>query len=178
MPPLRHSTRRASARRSRGGFSLTDLVVAMVLIAVIATLAVPAFFNRSEVTLENAAVLFARDLRAAQNRAAYLARDVRVGFLENGDGYWIDDTKRDDGAVPVPYLTRSYSENAVFEGVTITDVALGDGADLVYTERGIARTGARITLSYDGDLRIVIVDAETGSLSILGTTSGYLDNGY
>ena len=38
-----------------------------------AGLAIPAYFGRSEVTLENAAILLAKDLRAAQNRSAFMA---------------------------------------------------------------------------------------------------------
>ena len=169
-PTLRHGS-------SRAGFSLTDLVVAMALIAVIATIAVPAFFNRSEVTLENAAILLARDLRTAQNRAAYIASDVYVGFDEGGDGYWISDAE-DAPEGGTPYLIRSYSENAVFEGVVISDVALGEGPYLVYGARGIARTGARITLRYQRDVRVVIVESETGRLLLAGSTSGFEDNGF
>ena len=49
---------------------------------------------------------------------------------------------------------------------------------LVYTARGVAKTGARITLLYGEDARVVIVEPETGTLEVAGTTSGYDDNGY
>lgn len=163
------------ARRSRRGFTLTDLIVAMTLITIIASLAVPAFFNRSEVSLENAAQLLARELRIAQNEAAYLDREVRVGFYPDGDGYWIDTTLLVGGA---DTHKRRYSQNAVFEGIQITQVDLGDGQHLVFGPRGTAETGARIRLEYDGDARVVTVEDETGMLDILGSTGGFVDDGF
>ncbi len=160
----------------RGGFTLTDLVVALVLIAAVASLAVPSFFERAEVTLEKAAILLAKDLRAAQNRAAYISRDVQVQFDEAGDGYRIDDGIYELGEATE--LRRSYDRDAVFRGVRITDVALGEGETLLYDTRGVPKTGARITLEFQGDQRIVHVEAETGRLSIDGSTSHYTDDGY
>ncbi len=157
----------------RSGFTLTDLIIALATIAIVAAFAVPAFFNRSEVTLENAAVLLVKDLRAAQNRAAYLDRDIRVRFAEDGTKYWIDDGLPGEE----DFLERDYSVDAVFRGVRVEEIA-GAGEGLVFERRGTTPQGARITLTYEGDERIIVIEKDTGRMSIVGTTSGFADPGY
>ena len=78
-------------RGRRGGFTILELLIALMLIAIVASLAVPSWFDRSEVTLENACVLLARDLRLAQNRAAVLGEETVVEFSTAGTGYTVYD---------------------------------------------------------------------------------------
>ena len=150
----------------------------MALITLVATVAIPAFFERSEITLENAAELLASDLRAAQNRAAFLNREVHVHFLDGGRGYWIDDAMNEHSTLITPSARRHYSENAVFEGVLVGNVVLGKGQLLSFLSRGLASTGARITLTFGGDSRVVTVEPITGQLAIEGTTRDWVDADY
>ncbi len=163
---------------ARTGFTLVELCISMALIAIIATLAIPSFFGRSEITLENAAELFASDLRSAQNRAAFLDREVEVHFMEDGVGYWIGDTINADSQSIEPSAWRNYSSNAVFQGVTITDFQLESGTRLSYGKRGMPTTAARITLSFKSDSRTITVAALNGKLAIEGSLTGWVDRGY
>ena len=52
------------------GFTLLELLIALIAISVIAAVAIPAYFSRSDVTLENAAVLLARRARRRATEAA------------------------------------------------------------------------------------------------------------
>lgn len=167
------SVRGNPTSRSRRGFTLTELIVALVAMACVAAIAIPAFFERSEVTLENAAVLLARDLRTAQNRAAYMGQDVRFEFDEDGGGYHVTPGPGDDAYL----IERRYGRDAVFRGVRIDEVRL-DGDVLVYLPLGYPRQRALIVLHYESDERVVVVEANTGRLTILGTTSGFTDDGY
>ena len=165
---------------SRGlfGFTLVELSISLALIAVIATLAIPSFFGRSEITLENAAELLAMDIRSAQNRAAFLNRDVHIHFMEEGAGYWVDDAMNEESALVEHSTRRDYSENAVFEGVRVSGVILKEGTLLSFGSRGVASTTARITLSFDGESRVVTVQGVNGHLAIEGSTRGWVDSDY
>ena len=160
------------------GFSLVALCVSLALIALVATLAIPAFFERSEITLENAAELLASDIRSAQNRAAFLNRDVHVHFMDGGQGYWVDDAMNEDSKLILPVTRRNYSENAVFQGVLVENVALNKGQLLSFGSRGVSSTGARITISFGEDTRVVTVKPINGRLAIEGSTRGWVDVDY
>jgi type IV fimbrial biogenesis protein FimT len=166
--------------RERSGFTILELVLALTLIAVVAAVAIPSYFQRSDVTLENACVLLARDLRGAQNRAAYLGRATRVEFLADGDGYRATEaggrTVRDPRSEE-PF-ERRYSADGVFEGVVVVDVRFGGGRTVLYDERGSAVLGGEITLAFGPDTRTLVVEPLTGLVTIVGSTSGWSDLGY
>lgn len=164
----------------KSGFTLLELLISLVVISVIAALAIPSYFGRSEVTLENAAVLLARDLRAAQNRSAYMGETTRVVFFEDGDGYHVLDTFGKPTENPRNELPfeRRYSIDAVFRGVRIASVELDGETALIFDERGEPTGPARITLEFDGDERTILLSPPYGEISILGSTSGWVDRGY
>lgn len=167
--------RNAPARpSSRSGFTLTHLVLTVVAVAVAATLAIPTFFDRPTVTLENAALLLAKDLRSAQNRAAYLDRHVRVHFDADGGGYRIEDGLHGPAA---PHLERRYDRDAVFRGVHVVGADLG-GSTFEFGPMGTPERAARIELGYKRERRVVVVERGTGKLHIEGSTSGFADEGY
>ena len=60
------------------GFTVLALLVVLVSLSLVAATSVRWYFSRDEVTLENAAVLLARDLRAAQHRSIFLGRPGRL----------------------------------------------------------------------------------------------------
>ncbi len=164
----------------KSGFSILGLLGTLVFIAVGAGLAVPVYFARSEITLENAGILLARDLRAVQNRAAYLSEVSHVVFLEHGDGYLV---KNEQGAIIRNPCTnrpfeRRYSSDGVFRGVELVDVQFGDDRTLVYDDRGMPLESGEITLSFRGEERVLHLQKHSGKIEIIGSTSGWIDPGY
>jgi len=163
----------------RGGFTLLELLIALIAISVIAAVAIPAYFSRSDVTLENAAVLLARDLRAAQNRSAYLGEETRVQFLPDGDGYLVMNQLGkpiDNPRNELPF-ERRYSVDAVFRGVVIQAFHHAGDA-IVFDEHGEPDGPATITLTFGDDERTIRMSPPYGSIEILGSTSGWVDLGY
>ncbi|MCA8981299.1 MAG: type II secretion system protein [Planctomycetes bacterium] len=158
---------------------MLELLVVLGLIAVVASLAIPAYYARPAVTLDNAAKLLARDLRAAQNRAASRHLAVQFRFLANGDGYEaLDETGRhlaDPGGGGD--FVRSYSRDAVFEGVKLTCLDLAEGEAVLFDAQGFAQRGGRFLLSYRGEERLVEVQKGSGLLDVIGLDETWHDSG-
>ncbi|MBL8858114.1 MAG: GspH/FimT family pseudopilin [Planctomycetes bacterium] len=137
------------------GFTILELCVTLVLITVTATLSIWAYFSRSEITLVNAAELLVEDLRIAQMRAACNRTPVEVVFDRKANSYHVAGI--DDPSLPREGRPRAYAVDAVFEGVRITGDDLGATQTITFNERGQAVRAARITLSFRGDSRTVLV---------------------
>jgi hypothetical protein len=146
----------------------------------VAALAIPAWFERHEVTLEKAAQLLARDVRGAQNQAAWLDCPLAIVFDADGGGWRVH---KFDPLIPAPLeqgelvRERRLSDDAVFEGVRIESVEAAPAKALRFDRFGQALDRGWITLGFDGDRRTLRVEPGSGRLSILDSTSQWSDPG-
>ena len=157
-------------RGPRAGFSLVHLTVLLATMSALAALAIPAFFGQPDVTLENAVQLFVRDLRDAQDRAAFQHRSLRLQFDPEGDGYAIVDSAGEAIEAPIgdgPFR-RVYSVDAVFRGVVVEERQVGPGDALCFDPRGCAMNGGRVVLMYGGERRHVEIEETTGNVRVDG----------
>jgi len=151
----------------RRGISLLVVLVSLVVVGLVAGIAIPTFFHRPEVTLDNACRLMARDLRAAQNYAAFLGRPVAVVF--SGHGYEAIDLE----AGPLqrgPHgteLRRSYREEGIFDGIRLEDVAFPDST-LVFSPDGEVLTPGGLVIRFRDDERELRVVEGSGKITIGG----------
>lgn len=164
----------ATPARSFTGLSILALVVAMLVVAMGASFAIPAFFKRPSVTLESAVELFAKDVLDLQNQAVLNFERVELRFLDEGDGY--TGHHRDGRLLAAPTgngtFEREYSFNAVFRGVRIDTIQLGDGGDvLAFDRRGHASTDLRLVFAYEGATCEVHVEDGSGRVVIGEVTS-------
>lgn len=160
--------------RPSRGFTLLELILVLTLIAITAGVSVSAYFGRSEITLENACILMAKELRSAQNRAAYLQQPVLFSMDLEGERYEVERGGRGSGG---EVYVRDFSRDAVFEGVDIVDTTFEDEV-VLFDKSGFAVNGGDITLRFGTDVRIVRVESPTGRIEILNTTSGWRDAGF
>jgi hypothetical protein len=156
-----------SARKPLRAFTILELSVALLLVALVGTSAIWAFFSRSEVTLDNATRLLVQDLRLAQNLAEVQRTPVEVSFFPDGSGYGI--VAHATGAVPHQAERRHYSSDAVFEGVQIVAVDFGLRRGVLFDAHGAAVQAGRVTLSYRGEARTVLVEAGRGQILVPGS---------
>lgn len=152
------------ARRTRQGFTLSELLLSFVALTLVAVVAITSFFSQTEVTLHNAARLLADDVRTAQNRAMLLQIPVAFRFEDSGDGYAVEDLANGPEHLVdlVPAVQRRYSADGVFEGVRIASVDMGGATQLRFDKLGRAERGAVIVLSYEGETRSVVVEIGRG----------------
>jgi prepilin-type N-terminal cleavage/methylation domain-containing protein len=161
----------------RAAFTLPELVCVLVILSAVAGIAVPAFFTRPTVTLDNACQLLAKDIRIAQNWAAFQHIPIRVEFREDGDGYHVVDAT--GTPLPNPYedgtFGRRFSSDGVFEGVSVTRFVSGEAGALVFNALGMVEEGGHVVLSFRGDARILTFESGVGNLRVLGGREPWSD---
>ena len=161
-------------------FALLHFASFLAVSTLLAAVAIPAWFGRGDVTLERAATLLARDLRAVQNHAVISGEDIYIDFLPLGDGYR---ALNGDGEAVALFrdglpLRRRYNGDGVFQGVQVESVTLNGGGPLIYDPNGFALAGGEITLSLGDDLVVVHITEESGWISIDGLSKPWRDSGH
>ncbi len=167
-----------SLRRSQAGFTLLDLLISLTAISVVATAAIAAYFASPGITLEQAAILLARDLRAAQNRSAFLGSPCEFVFHESG--YEVVDSKGLLITNPRTNLAfdREYSRDGVFEGVRIKSLQVGGDGRIRFDNHGVCGGGGQIVLSFRDSERHLAIEPGSGTISIPDSSSGWRDLGH
>ena len=159
------------------GFSLVGLLFVLLVLSLCAATTVRWYFSSAEVTLENAAVLLARDLRAAQHRSIFLGEPTHFVFLPGGEGYVVTDEQGELAQNPLtdePFL-RVYPEDGVFVGVTVVSALAGEDRTLVIDGRGKSLEDLSVSLAFGAERRTIQLERASGAISILGSTSGWVD---
>lgn len=158
---------------------MLHLILLLVGLSGLAMVGIPMFFERGNVTLENGAVLLARDLRTAQNRAAYSREALFLCFYEDGDGYEVvtrTGKPIDDPRTGRPFVRR-YSIDGVFEGLRITELKAGQDDTIVLSAIGETSDILEVRLEFEGEVRLVYAERASGMVTIEGSTSGFVDDG-
>lgn len=140
----------------RAGFTILELAVTLACVVLVASLSIGAWFGRSDVTLVNAAELFAHDLRMAQARAQLRGTSLALTFDDDGGGYSVRDL-----AIELPdgeATRRRWDENAVFEGVELGHLASRTPQRILVDARGYVQGPLAVTLTFEGHARTVVVD--------------------
>lgn len=164
---------------SRRGFTLLELLIVLVVLSLCAATTIRWYFSNAEVTLENAAILLARDLRAAQHRSIFLSEPGKLVFLPDGTGYALTDSLGVMAHHPQtdePFM-RIYSEDGVFAGVHLTAAQAGDDRTLEIDKRGRPLEDLSVSLGFGDEERTILLDHESGRITIVGSTSGWFDSG-
>jgi type II secretory pathway pseudopilin PulG len=159
------------------GFTILALLVVLVMLSLVAATSVRWYFSREEVTLESAAVLLAKDVRAAQHRSIFLGRPGRLHFLADGSGYVLLDERGEPAQNPQtgePFV-RIYPDDGVFIGVRVLSAAAGADRTLEIDSRGLATEELRVALGFLGAERRLCYDPRTGRITIEGSSSGWRD---
>lgn len=166
---------RPRALRTRRGFTLLELLAALVLLSVWAAWVISTHFRAPEVTLEKAAILLAQDVRTAQNRSAYLGEPAVMEF--DAEGYRLVDPRGRVVRHPrtqLPFV-RVWSYDAVFEGVELRHADFEGAARVEFDRVGTVSTGGHVSITYRDDRRTVLVAPGSGRLQIPDSSSGWID---
>ena len=152
----------------RRGVSLLTILLTLAGVALVAGLAIPLWFARHEVTLDNAALIFVRDLRATQSRAAILGEPVWLELAENGWRAKLGDGQPVLRAGSEEALMRSLDADGVFEGVKLADIRFGEDHSVEFGPIGEWKESGSVELHFRGETRRVVVTAPRGDIQIEG----------
>lgn len=157
---------------------MLELLLVLVVISLCAATTVRWYFSHADVTLENAAILLARDVRAAQHRSIFLGEKSRFVFLSDGTGYTVLDAAGASARNPQtaePFL-RVYSDDGVFNGVSVLEADAGGDRTLEIDGRGLPLEDLAVTLAYRDERREILLERKTSEITIVGSTSGWIDD--
>ena len=163
-PPMRF--RSLPIRSSRHGISLLAILISLALVAVVAMLAIPAYFGSPDVTLDALVHLLDRDVRALQNRTAFARAPGLLRFTS--DGWQAVDLEGkplcamgDDQPI-----VRSFSRDGVFEGVVLERIELGSDDALSIDERGLTMEGGTLFARFGEGWRQIEIELGAGHLVV------------
>ena len=155
-----------SPQTCRAGFSLLELILTLTVLAGFATALVVFYFQRSEVTLDNAARLLVEDLRTAQGIA--LNSGTPTIFKFQGHTYTATGPTGETLTHPRTGVgfVRDYQRDAVFEGVEIIGVELDGSGQLKFAPDGTPSTGGSVRLGFAEAERTVHIEPDNGWVSL------------
>ena len=166
----RHKTRRACA------FTLVELLIALMILAVALGIAVPSLQPNARARLVSAASLVAADLEYAQSLSIATPGDLALVKFDpddpDGATYWIALESDPDTPINKPYSEDlhiiTFGEDAASEldDVDITLVGVTDQVVFDAVGRLKPATDVRVQLTNGGGTFEVVISAATGFITI------------
>ena len=149
--------------RPRAGFTLIDMVVTVLLLAILTAVAAPKFsasLNRMRV--ESAAKRIRADLRLVRQKAISRSSTETIQFSTVSNNYTIpgmDDLNHPGQAYTVSLTIYPYN-------AAIVSASLGGDSDLQFDRYGQSDSGGTITVQSGSYQQTVTVNADTGKATI------------
>ena len=159
------------------GISLGGVIASLAVVALLAGLVIPAYFGRHTVTLDNAAILLARDVRTVQNRAAHLGLPTVLRFDANGWRAYDVLGKPLTRFESSERIERRLDADAVFEGVQLESLDFGPGTEVRFDATGRPDRDGSLEIAYLGERRRLRVSLPDGRVTIEGLERPWSDAG-
>lgn len=155
-----HASRRL---RSRSGFTLTEIAVAMVIGGIIMAIAIPNMHRANmHQNLRSTTGEIESALRRARAKAVKTRSDVRVSINPTLRSCLVEQDSDGDGS-----FESQLQSIEIDEGIDIRSVALGSGGTVVFDERGMPDNPGTLQLFVaTGRGREILVAAGSGSVVI------------
>lgn len=158
---LSRSRKHAPAATGVRSFTLLELVLVLVIVAMVGAMAVPRYVQAvARSRLDAAANRLVADLTMGRNRAIAQSRTQKIGFDVANESYnfaGMADPVHPDSAYTVSLGAEPYLAD-------IESADCGGDATLIFNGFGYPDSAATITLAVGSEKRTVVVDGTTGEV--------------
>lgn len=150
------------------GFTMIEIMVVVVILAITAMLAVPMLSSASSVQLRSAANMIAADLEYAKSMAISRQKNYTVVFNELSESYQIEDA---NGIIDHPVkkgftYVVNFSTDSRIDKVEIADADFSSASQVEFDWLGSPDVGGSVTLQAGGSSMTINVTPVTGYISI------------
>lgn len=158
-------TQKRYQRNFRSGFSLTEIIVVTLIIAIMAGIAVPNFVkSKRQFQVRAVAERLAADVRYAQHQARIKGKSQQVVFNPSTETYQLPSSKNINS--PSQIYSVDLRQNGL--GAVLESAAFGAaGATLTFDMYGRPDFGGSAVVKVGSLQRTIQVDATLGQVSIL-----------
>ena len=154
---------RATSRHDRPGLTLLDLVVALLIMAVLASIAMPRYASSiASYRADAAAKRIAADLALAQRQAKISSSPQPVDFFPSTNKYSLSGVKDLDR----PQSTYSVDLAAPPYRATLVSANFGGDGRVVFDIYGTPDTGGQVVVAVGTWQKTIVVNRETGRAAI------------
>jgi prepilin-type N-terminal cleavage/methylation domain-containing protein len=154
-------------RNSFGGFTVIELLIVVVILAIAALTAIPMMSSAASMQIRSAANLIMADLEYAKSMAITRGQNYSVVFDVAADSYQIEDQDNNVISHPVkkgfPYIVRFPNESRL-NRVNVTNVDFSD-ATVTFDCLGSPNSGGMVSLQAGDMTATVTVEPVTGFIS-------------
>jgi len=165
--------------KSESGFTVLELTIVIIIVAILAAAAIPRLGSLSELTLGNALVKIAADLRYAQSRATTTQQRSRINFATSTTYDLEYCTTYSSCSCTSGWVTGSLQVDlgSDFPGVALGAAVVADCIEFDFLGRPYfnndcadpgpcaSSTGASVVVNSGTDSRTVSVNQDTGMVS-------------
>ena len=157
-------------------FTLVEVIVIVVILAIAALIAVPVFTGASQTQLKAAADKLAADMEYAKSMAVTMQKNYKVTFDLNQESYSLRDDL--DSVIPDPIRKGSsyivtYPQESRLDGVTVISADFNGTTTVQFDYTGTPLDAAgnaiatgSVTIGAGGHTMVIRVEPVTGYISI------------
>ncbi|MFC1633897.1 GspH/FimT family protein [Planctomycetota bacterium] len=155
-------------RSSIGGFTVIELLVVVVILAIAAMTAIPMMSSASSMQIRSAANLIMADLEYAKSMAITRGQNYSVVFDAAADSYQIEDQDNNVISHPVKkgfnYIV-SFPNDSRLNRVDVTNVDFNTNQRVLFDCLGSPDNGGTVSLQAGNTTATVTVEPVTGFIS-------------
>ena len=156
--------------RSRTGFTLIEIIVVLVILAVAAAMIVPYAVGTTSFQASAAARLIMSDLEYAQNQAITTQTPVSVTFSVNGNFYIVSNAS---GTLIHPISKQAYvvdfDTSSGFDKVSVSSVGFGGGVVVTFDALGAPDNDGTVVIVAGSHTYTVTVAPVSGRVEVSGS---------
>jgi prepilin-type N-terminal cleavage/methylation domain-containing protein len=160
-----HATHGRDGHATKDGFTLVEIMVALVIIAIAAALVVPYASTKSSEAV-SAAQTAAADIQYAQSMAITTQQPTTVTFATNGQ-YTLSNAS---GTLKQPMTGKAYvvyfGTTRGFEEVSVVSPSFGGTRSVTFDSTGAPDNAGSVTIQAGPHVYTLSVAAATGNVSV------------